>query len=88
MGLDIILNPPNITLVTAQSQRDIVPASDNFIFGSVYKINAYTYNCMVGDKVLFDKTIAVLVTQQEGEVPPSYFIIDEADFKFKENPIP
>lgn len=88
MGLEITLNPPNICLVTAQSLREIVPDSENYKFGSVYQINPTTYNCQVGDLVMFDRTKAVLVTQQEGSVPPSYFLIDQEDFEFIENPIP
>lgn len=88
MPLEITLNPPQICLTPSTSSRNIVPESPDFIFGSVYKINAYTYNCRVGDKLMFNKTLATLVTLHEGTVFPSYFIIDEADFKFKENPIP
>ena len=88
MSLEITLNPPNICLIPSDSARDIVSDNADFRFGSVYKINAYTYNCQVGDKVYFNKTESVLITQQEGSVPPSYFIIDEADFKFIEIPIP
>lgn len=88
MGLDITLNPPNICLITAESDRGIVPDNKDYRFGSVYKINVYTYNCKIGDKILFNKTESVLITQQEGSIPPSYFIIDEAEFKFIENPIP
>jgi hypothetical protein len=84
MGLDILLNPPNICLVKTTSVLNIVPESEDFLLGTVYKINAYTYNCIVGDRVLFNRTQSVLITQQEGLVPPSYFIIDEADFKYKE----
>ncbi len=88
MALEITLNPPNICLITASSQRNIIPDSNDFVFGSVYKINPSTYNCQVGDLVMFSKTEAVLITQEEGSVPPSYYIIDQADFKFIEEPLP
>lgn len=83
MSLDIGLNPPNICLIRSDSLLGITPSSDNFLFGSVYKINILTESVSVGQNVMFDKTRAAVITLAS----TSYFIIKEKDFEFIENPV-
>ena len=84
-AFDITLYPPQVCLVLTESQREIVPQSpDGLVFGTVRYLNQNNLIFDVGDRVLFNKTEAILITQGE----TSYFITDEKKVYFKEAVIP
>jgi len=87
MSLDLQLNPPFVALIASESINPVplnTLLDDTLAFGNMYQINVATINFGVGDNVLYKKVNRKTIQQ----LTQAYFIVDENDILFTENPLP
>lgn len=85
MALDCQLNPPFIILIATDSiNTDIIEISTKDLqFGRVTQVNYANMHVDVNDTVLFNKSTATQMNQS-GQ---TYFIVDESEVLFTQNPL-